>query len=397
MANRFRNYLLTIVLTFCSVAVLAAVGGYYLIATPAGAKRVVDFFLLRSAKYASISLGSSSGTIRQGLVLKNVNIRNWPDLGPQAIVHLQRVDVRAISLERPKIEITVFNGRLDLPNCEPVIFNAHYSGGVIRSNVYSKGLDVSVITRPFLPPRIWRNLEGSVSAIDLNVNGPLDRPRVEGHFYVDRIRYTDRTVREGTARADIFFSHPKDEWQMEGTAILETGLVMVHNTMIELLQSKAIFKGDVLDPDLQIFGTAQKDIYTIDLKIDGTLQNPQLHVRADPYLSEDSAHMLLGLGNWAPSDISFQENSERFGIRRQISEGLRVGFELEQLQLRPGDPATRPEYYRTLHGEYALTDKLSVDLDERLRPRREGSTGISSGDGQAQNESRLYLRYKNLF
>ena len=82
LIKRALNYLLVLILTVCSVALLAAGCLYYLVATPAGVSAVVNYAVLHSARYASVHVDSFEGTFSQGLTLKGVEVRKsvpvWP-------------------------------------------------------------------------------------------------------------------------------------------------------------------------------------------------------------------------------------------------------------------------------------------------------------------------------
>ncbi|MBI4308785.1 MAG: translocation/assembly module TamB domain-containing protein, partial [Candidatus Omnitrophica bacterium] len=361
-------------MTVFSVAAIAAAAGYYLITSTQGARALVDYALMQSARFASVTAGSTGGAIGKGLVLKNVEIRNWPLLGPAAVIRLQRVEVRLpLLLDWRKIQVNVFNGRLDLPQCDPAIFSGRYIDGSILGNAYGRVLDVSVIMKPFLPAEYWRNLRGQVSNADLTIQGPVNGLQVRGHFYVDRIQYGTMAVREGLARVNVEFKQERGQWRMHGPVMLESGSVNVRRSTIELRKSRASFKGDLLNPALAIYGTAKADVYTIDVAINGTLRNPQVRLRADPYLAEDMAMMVLGLGNWAPSDFSAQYNTgadtgaNRMGLRKKLSDDLNVGFELEQLPARPGRQQSSG-YSKQLEGELSITDKFSLNIEEKILP-----------------------------
>jgi len=395
--NRIRNLIFVLLMTACSLVGIAAVGTYYLIATPAGVRALVHGTLLWAGQYATVTVESYSGTIDEGLILNNIEIRNWPFLGPQASVRIQRADVTLPLLE-PNVKVHVFNGRLDLPNCDTALFNGNYSDGSFQVNLFSKALDVVAIMRPFLPPEVVKNLQGTVLDNNLMLTGTLSNPRIRGHFYVDHIKYMGTVVREGLARFDLAFIGEGSQWRMYGPLILESGTVNVRRSTIELAQSRAIFKGDIEAPALVVYGTAKNNDYTIDMTITGTLAKPQMKVRSDPYMPEDMAMMALGLGSWMPTyfTLAYGGGNEKMGLKKRIGDDLNVGFALEE---SPALTSRQQEYSRTLEGELSITEKLSVNVAEKLNPSRSDTqTGASSqADNRSQGESLLYLKYKNTF
>lgn len=397
--NRARNFVLVIFLTLFSGTAIAAAIGYYLVATPAGARALVDYALLRAGQYASVTIESYSGTIAEGLVLKNVEVKNWTFSGPKASARLQRVDIVLPLFDWPNIRVNIFNGRLDLPDCDTALVNGTYSDGALQVTLYSKALDVGTIMRPFLVPEVLKNLKGTVVNANLTLVGTLANPRIRGHFYVDHIQYMDTIVREGLARYDLaFLPDNKGQWRMYGPLILESGLVNVRRSTIELSQSRGVFNGDVDNPALSIHGTGKVDQYTIDLAVTGTLAKPVVKLHTDPYLPEDMAMMALGLGSWMPSyyDVPYNTGgAEKMGVKKKIADDLSVGFALEQSPTLTGQ---QPEYSRTLEGELSITERVSFNVAERLNPQRSDTQNTSTqGDTRSQNESLLYLKYKNTF
>jgi hypothetical protein len=399
MSKRLRNYLLVIVLTLCSVATIAAGAAYYLIARPEGGQKIVDFLLLQTARYGSVNVETVHGTVGEGLSLKNVIIRNSPFLGRGGQVRIQRVDVQIPFLkshlwQKRDVQISFFNGRMDLKDCDPILFNGHYSDGQLEINAYSKNLSIPTIMRTVLPPPVPRYVEGWVSAVDLTFKGNPLNPRVTGHFYIDRIHYLDRMIREGLVRIDLLVNYREDQLELQGPIVMESGIVEIQNTVIELQKSMLSFKKDIMNPTLAIFGSSTKDMYTIDLKITGTLRKPEMHVHSDPYLPEETALMVLGLGKWAPSDFQLQYDADvrKMEVKKKLTSDVNVGFEYEELPARVGQQA---ENTKTLQSALSLSEKFSLNLDEKFSTSYDSA--LSGTQSRSQEESRLYLKYKNNF
>ena len=399
MSNRFRNWVLVIVLTLCSVVVIAVGIMYYFIATPSAAKVIVDQLMLQSSQYGSVTFESLNGTLGEGVVLKGVTVNNAPILGRGVLIRVQEMTIKILPWEWYRLHVSIFNGRLNLPHCDPIVFNGHYINGVFDGNVYGKSADVSVIMKPFLLPQVWKILQGSISDIDFSLSLKGHNPRIAGHFYVERIQYAQTIVRNGLARFDLTFVEDRGVWRMNGPLILENGLVDENHRTIELQQSQAVFKGDPLNPGLSIYGTAKADIYTIDLSIKGTLLRPLVHFSSDPYLPEDMASLVLGFGNWTLSNpISQYNNGGRtIELKKKISDDVKLGVELEQLSNAAGQ---QPSYSQKLSGELAITDKFSFNITEKVLSEQnyspQNSSASSAGRGN-QGESEFYLKYKNRF
>ena len=400
--NRLRKLLLVFLLTLSSLALVSAAVAYYLINTPVGAQALVRYGLLHSAAYASVTVESFRGTIAQGLTLSHVEIRNWPLLGPRAVVRLQRVELRLPSLNRHRFSVNIFNGRVELPNCEALVFNGRYAEGKIDANAFSQGLDAVVVMQPFMPASMLKNLQGSVSHVDFSIKGNLSSPRLVGYFHVDRIKYSTVVVREGLAHFDLTVGQRgPDEWTLEGFVSLENGLVNVRRKTIDLEPSRVTFNGDPADMTLAIYGTTQANEYTIDFNILGTFRQPQLQVFSDPYLPQDLAMVALDMSNWIPTEFysPVNNNVRQVGLKRKIIEDFNVGFDLKQQPTSRG-VSEQTTYSKMLEGQYSLTDKFSLNVAEEIFPgRTESRDGATSGqsEGSSKPESLFYLKYKDLF
>lgn len=400
--NRLRNLLIAIILTLSSLSAIAAVVVYYLVATPAGGKILVHYGLLWSAEYASVTVESFEGSIAKGLVLKNVEVKNCPFLGPTTIVRLQRVDVGFPLLNWHQIWINVFNGRLNLSNSDPIVFNGNYTGGVLHGTAYSKSVDVSEIMHPFLAMEVWRHLHGTVSDVDLTLQGTIINPAIKGYFTVDKIEFAETAVRKGFARFDLSFEQQDEEWRMNGPLTLENGVVNIHQRLVELQQSRAEFKGKGMNPDLSIHGTASVDEYIIDLDITGTLSKPVVNIHSDPYLPDDMAYMLLGLGNWEPasSRLPYDNDARRMGLKKRITSDVNLGFALEEPRRQYFGQRRSTYYSKLIEGQLSLTDNISFNFTEEIFPRSNSSDPqdpASQNENRAQGESMLYLQYKRKF
>ena len=139
MIKRSHKFIYTIVLTLCSVAVLMAFAAYYLIGTAAGAKALINYAILQSAPYGTVSIQSFSGTIADGLVLKNVEIRNWPLLGPGTVILLQKVNIQLPIKDWHKMQVNIFNGRLDLPKSDPAVFSGQFADAALQGAALEVG------------------------------------------------------------------------------------------------------------------------------------------------------------------------------------------------------------------------------------------------------------------
>jgi len=392
----FQRYAFTLLLSICSLAVIVMAVIYFLIATPIGGRMLVHYLLLQSAQSASITLDSFSGNLKDGLILKNVQIKNWPVLGRETTVAVQRLDVRLPVLDLNKIEITIFNARLDLPNCDPMLFRGHVADGQVNGDLEAKSIDVAIVLKSFLKTDLYKIVHGTVSSVKLDIYGDVMNPSVKGGFVADKVTYGDKVVHQVFAKVDVKLGYANEQWNMKGLVILDGGEVDVDRNTFDLELTKIIFKDNLIDPDVDIRCSIHKDIYDIDIQILGTIKYNKITARSDPYLPQDDIFILLGLGKWSPLSnplINLQNDAESVGIKRKLGDNLNFGYGFEQSSKNFRGESNSMQF---LQGQMSLSDALSVNVEKTISTTHERES-INSRDPRKDNESRLYLKYRNAF
>jgi len=392
----FQRYLFTLVLSASSLLVVIMGLLYFLIATPLGGRMLVHYLLVQSAQAASVSVVDFSGNLKEGLTLRNVHIQNWPMLGPEPSITIQRLDVRLPVLDWHKIQATIFNARLDLPNSDPMLFHGKLVDGNITGDVEAKSIDVSVLLKAFLKTDLYKMVHGTVSSVKFDINGPLVNPSVRGGFVADKIMYSDKVVHQVFAKIDVTIGRAQDRFDMKGLVILDDGQVDVGKNTFELEASKILFKDNLVDPDVDIRCSIRKDIYDMDMHILGTIQFNKITANSDPYLSQDEAFLLLGMGNWSPlnsKSLNLQTDAQTLGLKRKLGENLNVGYGYEQSSENFRGEANSIQF---LQGQMSLSDGLSVNLEKTISSSHEGDR-FNKYEPRKDNESRFYLKYQNNF
>ncbi len=392
----FKRYVFTLVLTIASLAVVGMTLVYFLIATPLGGRLLVNYLLLQSAQAASVSIETFSGNLKEGLTLKNVRIINWPLFGPEASILAQRVDVRLPVLNLDKIEVTIFNARMDLPNSDPLLFHGQLKNGMLSGDLEAKMLDVSPLMKAFVKTDLYKLVHGTATSGKIDVAGPVSNPTLKGGFVADKITYGDKVVHQIFAKVDVNVAFEGDRFVMHGLVILDGGQVDVGKNTFDLIPSKVTFKDNLIDPDVDLRCTIHKDIYDIEIRILGTIKHNKISARCDPYLPQEDVFILLGMGNWAPltgSLLNYQEDAKLFGLKRKLGENLNVGYGYEESSQNLRGESNSMQF---LQGQMSLSEGLSVNVEKTISSTHEGDR-FNRFDNRKDNESRLYLKYRNTF
>ncbi len=386
----------TLVLTASSLAVVFMGLVYFLIATPIGGRLLVHYMLLQSAQAASVSVASFSGNLKEGLTLKNLRIQNWPLFGPEAVISVQRMDVRLPVLDLNKIQVTIFNARMDLPDSDPILFQGQVRDGILTGDVEAKMLNVSVLMRAFVKTDLYKLVHGTVTSGKLDINGPIANPGVKGGFVADKVTYGDKVVHQVFAKVDVTFAFEHGQFVMHGLVILDGGQVDVGKNTFDLLPSKVTFKDNLIDPDVDLRCSIHKDVYDMEMRILGTIKYNKITAQSDPYLTQEEAFLMLGMGNWSPiksTSLSLQDDAKSLGLKRQLGENMHVGYGYEQSSQNFRGESNSIQF---LQGQMSLSDGLSVNLEKTISSSHEGAR-YNRDDPRKDNESRLYLKYQNNF
>ena len=250
--------------------------------------------------------------------------------------------------------------------------------------------------------------------MDVTIQGPLSSPKVHGSFLADNIWYKSIFLTDGFSRLDLTLIPAIGQIQVKGEMILDSGLVHVRSTDLELASSKIIFQGDVFNPTLDIRLGAKVEDMDIHLAVQGTLANPQLIVSSDPPMAPQEALRVLFTGNaWSVSTSPFNgitsgelaedflnyslqdiNDEQQFGLKKKLTDNLKLGVEMDQMPSPVGD--TTSYYSRKINGEMNVSDHMSLNVSQEVFPQNRDASQ-SAQDAQTPAETQIYLQYKNRF
>jgi len=307
---------------------------------------------------------------------------------------------------------------------------------VVEGDLYGRTIDVAVISAPFAPVDMLKDLQGFVSDVDFVIKGPVSAPQVIGRLFVDHIRYKTTTLSNGFGRLDVTLNHIFPHLSVQGEVVVDSGFVVARKVGVDLNQSKIYFKGDTYNPLLDIHGSSKVGDYMIDISIKGTYLKPELAIHSDPPLPQDVALLVLATGKrWTSTGTSlsrdtlstelagdfmdyfllggsgnefahqyglssaalpYDDQDRKVGLRKRLTDDINVGVELEQTSTLNGDPVT---YSKKVEGALLMTDHVSFNISKKVLPQANESNGTSSTRDTAtqQGETQVYLKYKDQF
>jgi hypothetical protein len=260
---------------------------------------------------------------------------------------------------------------------------------------------------------IRRNVRGYISNIDFKVQGPLFAPRINGPFLVDSIQYKSVLLTNAASNLNLVLMLDRQQVQIKGEIIVNSGLVKVRNVDLPLSLSKIIYQKDIANPRLDIHLGAKVEDMDIHLAIKGDLDHPQLIVSSDPPMTPQDALRVLFTGNaWVSSTSPFNGvsssqlaqdflnyslediNGQQFGLKTKLTDNLKLGVEMDQIPTTPGE--TNTYYSRKIEGEMDMNNHMSLNISKEVLPQdRDPSQSVQGAEQDA--ETQIYLQYKKRF
>ena len=396
-----------------SIILLLSAFIYYLVVSPLGGKMLVRYVKQEFSSIGLMHVGHYEGSLKNGFILKDVRVTDLTYL-PNALMRIQEIQVQFPYWVPMLFDYNIFNARIILPDSDPIVFTGKISGGQIKGNLYGKSFDLHEASRFWAPDDIRNNLQGFASNFDVNIQGSLSSPTCTGYFLLDHIRFKSILLTDGFSRGNVIFMPVNGQIQMKGEVIIESGLVNVRKTNLDLHQSKFNFRGDIYNPILDIHLGSKVEDMEINLAIKGPLTSAQLTVTSDPPMLPQEALRVLFTGNaWATPTSAFNgvtsgelaqnflnyslsdmSDQQQFGLKTKLTDNLKLGAEVDQRPMAPW--VTNTYYSRKVNGELDLSEHMSLNISQEVLTQG-SNMSTSYSDTQAQPETEIYLQYKKRF
>lgn len=409
----FKRLFTAIFLTVLSVTLLLSAALAYLIISPVGGKLLVKYFKQQFASVGLMTIGHYQGSLQEGFVLNNVNIKGIAGL-PGAIVRVQEVRVHLPLWDLVHSHLAIFNARLIIPNSDPLVFTGDIYGDRIKGNLYGQSLDIHQVSLFYVSPEINRDLQGYLTDIDFDVSGSFSAgANLTGAFKEDRIQFRSILMTNGSATVNLTFSKILHDLKVKGVVIVNTGLINVRHTNLQLSPSTFNFNGDFTQPLLDIHLGASIEDTSVHLVIKGAVSSPQLIVTSDPPMPPQDALQMLFTGNAVSTatspfngvtsgelaqnflnySLADMDDPSQFGVKTRVAQNLKLGVEMDQLPGPPG--ATNVYYSRKINGEMDMTQHMSLNVSREVFSPDDRNPYVSSDD--QSEDTQIYMQYKKRF
>jgi len=428
MSKRNSSFIFSIAF-FIVISIFAL--SYYLFSTHNGSVGFAEFILAKYLRAPNIKFEKAEGTLRTSLSLHDVFIENAQKLPPGAIIKVQRIDMSLKQLRLSKLFLNVYNGRLNLPFSDTILFYGDYKDKVLDLNIYSKKVSPREIIELFTSKRFLSTMSGIFSDVNLHITGKLNTLAMEGSFFIVKIIKESFSLTECSGSVMMYCDDLFESMTLTGEVVFKKGVAAGNNTaVIYLDNSKIIFESDSKHPQLNIRGHSIVEDVKINSVLQGTFDDPRLRLSSYPSLTQDILLVMLATGrSWGAqsagmgqnvssanlvrdfvdyflfagkgtqiarylgiNDISltFNRQTKGVGVKTSIVNKVEVSYEVEPGEAGNTDQGSSKQ---KVGGELKITDTVSVAAEKELRQ----NIGEQNSEENINEEDRVYLQFKKQF
>lgn len=429
----FRTVSSVFMIVIISFMIVTTCGYYYLTRTTQGAKWFFDFMAKRYLGAQSFKYRVMEGTIADGIRLSNVRITDLDRFAVRNLVLIQNLEVMMPGLDIKNMSIKVRNGRIKFPLSDPIGFYGTFQNGEISAKMYCGIIDVREIVTVIKNPLVLHNLKGTAKKASMNITGPYTQPVLRGEFFLEDLRYLGFSLAQLPASFEYILGRDDHGLLWNGALSVPSGFVTSRLTKIELNPSKLIFTGVFKNPGLDVKGSSKVNQTLINISLNGTKLKPELNVTSNPPKSKNVLMVMLATGQelvlpqgaldtgreFGASDrdfidyftfsseggqspnavgltdftVNMQDNLKWLGIKRRVTDQLKVGISLQETRAPAGDAA---DVTRSVGGEVQVADSITLGVDKKVLDESAAS------DGQADVQPKdggmdVMIKYKKSF
>ncbi|MFH2137544.1 MAG: translocation/assembly module TamB domain-containing protein [Candidatus Omnitrophota bacterium] len=362
---------------FSVILVLLIVAGFFsfvymLLRTTKGSELITRAGISYYLDSEDILIGDIEGDLSQGLIFNEVEIKNLKMLPQGSIIKVQKLSVSAQEYSLREVNFDIYNGRLQMPGSEPVIFYGSYKNALLDLTVYSKHVSMRDIFDLFVDNITLQNISGQVKDMDIKIQGSLYAPRLTGSLYVENLKRMGFLLQDSPVIFDITLNDIKNNIRLIGEVILKKGAISARQTKADLLESKIIFSGDPKQPSFNCAGKTVIENVAIEILFKGTANDPELILSSTPPLSRGMLLAMLVTGKrWQGAEDTISQGQISPDIIKDVVDYI----------IFTGSGKTLTRYFRLENISFTLdSDKRGVAVTKGVSKKTEVSYGIKQAN-----------------
>lgn len=361
----------------------------------------------------------------ENLVLKDLKQFAFPN---SLQIQLLKFGVNSLSLNG--LSVDIINGKLSLPEAEPILFYGSLDKGNLDYNIFTKAISEKEVEK-MIDRRIAVNLSARVVDLDVYLKGLIRNPSVSGSFIVDKARFKEFFFEKASCDFDLILKKVDDKISLYGAVDIKDALVRGKKTaLVRLENSKIIFNGDVNRPEFNINATSVVNKVKINISLKGSFQNPLLKVSSNPFMPQGQLLLALATnkmwkatqdlmvnGSLSPAvaadfigyfifgakddnffkklglkDVSFvyDENVRGVEVKKDLSDKLEGKYGIEQKNKVNGET----EILQKVGGEYKVTDNIAIGAERGITAEK---TSSNIDQDEPAVEDKVTIEFKRSF
>ncbi|MBU1147382.1 MAG: hypothetical protein KKD11_03430, partial [Candidatus Omnitrophica bacterium] len=267
-----RKTWLLVTLVIVVTALLTFLVTFHLFFTTKGLNLVAKFLLSRYVPSEDIEIKKIDGTIIRTVFLQEISLENLKLLPPGSAVEIKKIELDVNPFDLEGIYINIDNGKIRIPESDPILFHGIYTNGVLNLNIYSKSIDMAELSSFLNDKKALSGTRGAVKDIDIFIKGSLQEPELAGQLYIERLVKNTLSIVDCPISLDLKFKDIRQDLKIFGEVSLEGGSVSGPKTaVVELQKSKIIFNGALKEPEFDLKGLSNVEGTKINIVLKGTM------------------------------------------------------------------------------------------------------------------------------
>ncbi len=409
---------------------------YFFVFTTLGSVIVARYLIAPYADLRRMTVQRVEGNLSQGLSFREVEIRGLPGLPGESVLKAQSLSVAVDPLQIWHSRIQVQNGRLGFTSYDyPVVLSGAVKNGLLDFNVYSKSINVGDFLDLFSAQRRVKIVSGTLADFDGYLRGAVNRPVLTGAFLVEKFSYREFLLTQSLVSLELRFAQVGRQPKLYGRVLFKSGTITSRSATVQLEPSEISFSGPLQAPRLNVKGTSTIEGVKIFATLQGTVQQPELHLVSEPPLSQEVLLLMLSTGKrWRNAEtgvpqgqgeiplvlardfidyllfsglgtelaekyglsnvsLTYDAATQGVGLRTTFSDRAEIRYGLQQPPQDLASTQTSPT--QKVGVEYKITDKISVEAESKLKSQQPAPA--QGEKEQVQQDGQVVLKYRKKF
>ncbi len=401
---------------------------YYFLFTTKGSSFIFCRGISKYVECEDIEIEKITGNLSSVLILNDIELSGLAGLPPGSYLKIQKLEINTTSFNPAGLNLKIDNGRLKLPDSNPILFYGSHSKSSLDITAYCNQIHVREFLDLFAESKLLKGVSGRVADLDVYIKGSLFEPELRGEFGIEELYKNSFSMANCPGTFSIALKDLKENLKLFGELGLISGIIKgPKTTAIELQRSKILFSGNPKAPMLDLKGTAAVEGTKIYITLAGSVDKPDLQLKSEPAWSQERLLLMLATGkSWRNTEMALCRSqispelardfldyfffggsgskiSKRFGIddiafkydpqtkgiavKKSISDKVEATYGIEQSQKKDSEASSTQK----VGGSYKITDTVSVGAEKEL------SQDKIAGQDKLQSQDKIILKYKKEF